>query len=48
MPRLHLNSFDYQERNLTFVKTDFQVLKLEFYSCYFKQTFIPRLKLYIT
>jgi len=25
-----LDSFDYQKRNLTFVKTDFQVLKLKF------------------
>jgi len=28
-----LNGFDDQERNLTFVKTDFQVLKLKFYFC---------------
>jgi len=26
------NGFDNQERNLTFVKTDFQVLKLKFYA----------------
>jgi len=25
--------FDDQERNLTFVKTDFQVLKLKFHAC---------------
>jgi len=34
MPHLlvHLNGFDNQERNLTFVKTDFQVLKLTFHA----------------
>jgi len=37
MPRLH-NGFDDQERNLTFVKTDFQVLKLKFHA--YKNTFI--------
>jgi len=30
---------DEQERNLTFMKTDFQVLKLKFYACNFKQAF---------
>jgi len=30
-----VNGFDNQERNLTFVKTDFQVSKLKFYSCNF-------------
>jgi len=29
---LHL-SFDNQKRNLTFVKTDLQVLKLKFHTC---------------
>jgi len=33
------NSFDDQERNLTFVKTDFEVLKLKFHACSFNQTF---------
>jgi len=30
------NGFDNQERNLMFVKTDFQVLKLNFHACNFK------------
>jgi len=48
MPRLHFNGFDNQERNLTFVmKTDFQVLKLKFHACKFKQDFYPLHKLYI-
>jgi len=34
-----LNGFDDQERNLTFVKIDFQVLKLKFHACNFKQAF---------
>jgi len=34
-----LNAFDYQERNLTFVKTDYQVLKLKFHACNVKQAF---------
>jgi len=34
-----LNGFDIQERNLTFVKTDFQVLKLKFHACKFKKDF---------
>jgi len=34
--RATLNSFDDQERNLTFVKTNFQVLKLKFHACSFK------------
>jgi len=42
-----LNGFDDQERNLTFVKTDFQVLKLKFHACNFKQAFYPLHKLYI-
>jgi len=29
---LHLCGFDYQERNLTYVRTDFQVSKLKFQS----------------
>jgi len=36
-----LSGFDDQERNLTFVKTDFQVLKLEFFGCSMKQAFYP-------
>jgi len=36
-----LNGFDDQERNLMFVKTDFQVLKLKFHACNFKQAFYP-------
>jgi len=35
-----LNGFDNEERNLTFVKTDFQVLKLKFHACNFKQASI--------
>jgi len=31
-----LNGFDNQERNLTFVKTFFEVLKLKFHACNFK------------
>jgi len=31
-----LNGFDDQKRNLTFVKTGFQVLKLKFHACSFK------------
>jgi len=44
-----LNGFYDHERNLTFVKTDFQVLKLKFYACNFKQAIysLPKLKLYI-
>jgi len=42
-----LNGFDDYERNLTFVKTDFQVLKLKFYVYNFKQDFYPLHKLYI-
>jgi len=34
-----LSSFDDQERNLTFVKTAFQVLKLKFFVCSMKQAF---------
>jgi len=36
-----LNGFDDQERNLKFVKTDFNVLKLKFHACNFKQAFYP-------
>jgi len=36
-----LNGFHDQERNLTFVKTDFQVLKLKFHASNFKQAFFP-------
>jgi len=42
-----LNDFDNQERNLTFVKTDFQVLKLKFHACSFKKAFYPLHKLNI-
>jgi len=41
-----LNGFDEQERNLTFVKTDFQVLKLKFHACNFK-AFYSLHKLYV-
>jgi len=34
-----LSGFDDQERNLTFVKTAFQVLKLKFLVCTMKQAF---------
>jgi len=44
---LTLNGFDFQKRNLTLVKTDFQVLNLKFYACNFKQTFYLLHKLYI-
>jgi len=43
-----LNGFYDQKRNLTFVKTDFQVLELKFHACNFKQAFYPLHKLYIT
>jgi len=43
-----LNGFDDQERNLLFVKTDFQVLNLKFHDYNFKQAFSPLQKLYIT
>jgi len=37
-----LNGFDDQkERNLTYVKTEFQVLKLKFHACNFKQASYP-------
>jgi len=36
-----LNGFDDQERNLTFVKTDFQALILKFHACNFMQAFYP-------
>jgi len=35
-----LNGFDYQERNLTFVKTDFQLLRLKFHAWNFNILFI--------
>jgi len=41
MPRVSLNGFDDQERNIMFVKTDFQVLKLKFCACSFKRVFYP-------
>jgi len=43
-----LNGFDYQERIMTFVKTYFQVLKLKFNACNFKQAFYPLHKLRIS
>jgi len=36
-----LRGFDDQKRNLTFVKTTFQVLKLKFLGCSMKQAFYP-------
>jgi len=43
-----LNGFYDRERNLTFVKTNFQVLKLKFHACNFKHAFCPlHNKLYI-
>jgi len=42
-----LNGFDDQARNLAFVKTYFQVLKLKFHACSFKQAFYTLHKLYI-
>jgi len=41
-----LNGFDDQARNLTSVKTDFQVLKLQFHACNFKQAFYTLHKLH--
>jgi len=42
-----VNGFDDQERNWASVKTNFQVLKLVFHACNFKQTFYPLHKRYI-
>jgi len=42
-----LNGFDDQEPNLTFVKMDFQVLKLKLHACNFKQALYFLHKLYI-
>jgi len=39
-----LSGFDDQERNLTFVKTAFQDLKLKFRACSMKQAFYPLYK----
>jgi len=39
-----LSGFDDQERNLTFVKTAFQVFKLQFLACSMKQAFYPLYK----
>jgi len=36
-----LSGLDDQERNLTFVKTGFLVLKLKFLACNMKQAFYP-------
>jgi len=41
-----LNGFDDLERNLTFVKTVFQMSQLKFHACNFKQAFYPLHKLY--
>jgi len=41
MLRLNFSGFNDKERNLTFVKTAFQVLKLKFLGCSMKQTFYP-------
>jgi len=41
------NGVDDQERNLSFVKTDFKVLKLKFHACIMKQAFYPLQKLNI-
>jgi len=41
------NGFDDQERKLTFVKTDFQLLKLKFHAFNFEQAFYSLQKLYI-
>jgi len=41
------SGFDDQERNLTFVKTAFQVLILKFLACNLKQAFYPLHKQYI-
>jgi len=38
---LLLNGFDDEEQNLTFVKTDFQVLKPKFHAYNTKQVFYP-------
>jgi len=35
------NGFDDQERNLRFMKTNFQVLKLKSHACNFKRAFYP-------
>jgi len=43
-----LNGFDDQEQNLTFVKTEFQLLKLQFHACNFEQAFYSLHKLYGT
>jgi len=43
-----LSGFDDQEQNLTFVKTDFQVLKLKLIACSMKQVFYPLHKQNIT
>jgi len=40
-----LVGFDDQERNLTFVKTAFQILKLKVHACSMKQVFYPLNKL---
>jgi len=47
IPRLHLTVFDDQERNLTYVKTDFQFLKLKFHASNFKQGLYPFYNYYI-
>jgi len=47
MPRLHLTVSTTRNGKLVFVKTNFQVLKLKFYACNFKQAFYSFHKLYI-
>jgi len=39
-----LSGFDDEERNLTFVKTAFQIIKLKFLACSMKQAFYPLYK----
>jgi len=41
------HGFDDQERNLTFAKTNFQILKLKFHACSMKQAFLLLHKLNI-
>jgi len=35
------NGFDDQEQNLTFVRTDFQVLEHKYHACIYMQAFYP-------
>jgi len=45
MPCLHLKVLTIRNEILTFVKTDFQVVKLKFHACNFKRPFYPLHKL---